>query len=165
MIPTQGVALGYRVAAFQAKSTLDSPTFNHWRLSILLSLLLPSLLAAEDWPQFRGPNCSGVSTSKKALPTEFSATQNVAWSAEVGDGIGSATVAAGRVFTSGMVGSKPEEMKFVVSCFDAATGKPLWTSGRAITSTIRGGLTAGAGTVFVPGSNSTLYAFGFEIEK
>ena len=92
----------------------------------LLWLLLPSLLAAEDWPQFRGPNCSGVSTSKTPLPTEFSATKNVAWSAEVGDGIGSATVAAGRVFTTGMVGAKPEELKFVVSCFDAATGKPLW---------------------------------------
>lgn len=92
----------------------------------LVWLLLPSLLSAEDWPQFRGPNCSGVSISKKPLPTEFSATKNVAWSAEVGDGIGSATIAAGRVFTSGMVGSKPEEWKFVVSCFDAATGKPLW---------------------------------------
>jgi putative pyrroloquinoline-quinone-binding quinoprotein len=53
----------------------------------------------------------------------------------------------------------------VLYAFDAATGKPLWTSGRAITSTIRGGLAAGAGTVFVPGSDSTLYAFGFEIEK
>ena len=92
----------------------------------LVWLLLPSLVAAEDWPQFRGPNCSGVSTSKKPLPTEFSATQNVAWTAEVGDGIGSATVAAGRVFTTGMVGTKPEELKFVVSCFEAATGKPLW---------------------------------------
>ena len=53
----------------------------------------------------------------------------------------------------------------VVYALDAATGKPLWTSGRAITSTIRGGLSAGGGTVFVPGSDSTLYAFGFEIEK
>jgi outer membrane protein assembly factor BamB len=53
----------------------------------------------------------------------------------------------------------------VLYALDAATGKQLWTSGRAITSTIRGGLTAGAGTVFVPGSDSTLYAFGFEIEK
>jgi outer membrane protein assembly factor BamB len=53
----------------------------------------------------------------------------------------------------------------VLYALDAATGKPLWTSGRAITSTIQGGLTAGAGTVFVPGSDSTLYAFGFGIEK
>jgi outer membrane protein assembly factor BamB len=53
----------------------------------------------------------------------------------------------------------------VLYALDAATGKQLWTSGRAITSTIRGGLSAGGGTVFVPGSDSTLYAFGFEIEK
>jgi outer membrane protein assembly factor BamB len=53
----------------------------------------------------------------------------------------------------------------VLYALDAATGRQLWTSGRAITSTIRGGLTAGAGTVFVPGSDSTLYAFGFAIEK
>jgi outer membrane protein assembly factor BamB len=53
----------------------------------------------------------------------------------------------------------------VLYALDAATGKQLWTSGRAITSTIRGGLSAGGGTVFVPGSDSTLYAFGFDIEK
>ena len=53
----------------------------------------------------------------------------------------------------------------VLYALDAATGKQFWTSGRAITSIIRGGLSAGGGTVFVPGSDSTLYAFGFEIEK
>ena len=53
----------------------------------------------------------------------------------------------------------------VVYGFDAATGKQLWTSGRAVTTTIKGSLSAGGGTLFVPGSDSTLYAFGFEIEK
>ena len=53
----------------------------------------------------------------------------------------------------------------VVYAFDAASGKQLWTSGRAVTSTITGALSAGGGTVFVPGSDGTLYAFGFEIEK
>ena len=48
---------------------------------------------------------------------------------------------------------------------DAATGKELWNTGRVITSTVRGGITAGAGNVYASGSDSTLYAFGFEIEK
>ena len=63
------------------------------------------------------------------------------------------------------VDAAPAPLPGVLYALDAATGKQLWTSGRAITSTIRGGLSAGGGTVFVPGSDSTLYAFGFEIEK
>jgi hypothetical protein len=35
----------------------------------------------------------------------------------------------------------------------------------SITSTVRGGLSAGQGNVYVPGADSTLYAFGFNIEK
>ncbi len=81
--------------------------------------------AAEDWPQFRGPNCTGISTSKKPLPLEFSATKNVRWSAELGDGIGSPVVAAGRVFSTALAG-KPGEEKLVVFAFDAASGKKLW---------------------------------------
>jgi outer membrane protein assembly factor BamB len=53
----------------------------------------------------------------------------------------------------------------VLYALDAASGKELWNSGRAITSSVRGGLAAGQGNVYVPGSDSTLYAFGFDIEK
>jgi outer membrane protein assembly factor BamB len=95
-------------------------------LGVAISLFVPNAVCADDWPQFRGPNCSGVSTSTKPLPIEFSATAGVAWSVEVGDGIGSPTVVAGRVFSTAMVGAKPEELKFAVYCFDAATGKRLW---------------------------------------
>ena len=75
------------------------------RLSLLFVLFLAAFVAgaglsnAEDWPQFRGPNASGVSWSDAPLPVEFSATENVAWSIEMGDGIGSPVIAAGRVFT------------------------------------------------------------------
>lgn len=79
----------------------------------------PSL--AEDWAQFRGPNASGVSVSKK-LPTEFSETENVVWKAELGEGIASPIIAKGRVFTTAMTGPKT----FTVFAHDAATGKPLW---------------------------------------
>ena len=77
---------------------------------------------AEDWPQFRGPNCSGISSSYQPLPTTFSATQNVRWSANLGDGIGSPVVAAGRVFVSGMTAHETVSL----FAFDSATGRKLW---------------------------------------
>jgi len=82
-------------------------------------------LSAEDWPQWRGLNCTGVTTSKKRLPVEFSPTKNVRWSAEVGDGICSPTIVAGRLYTTAMLGEKPGN-KFVVYCFDADSGEKQW---------------------------------------
>ena len=79
-------------------------------------------LQAEDWPQFRGPNCAGISVSKQPLATTFSPTENVAWEAELGDGIGGPVVAAGRVFVSSMLDDKT----VALTGFDAKTGKLLW---------------------------------------
>lgn len=87
----------------------------------VLSLLSVST-QADDWPQFRGPNCTGISTSKKRLPVKFSATEGVTWSARLGDGIGCPVVAGGRVFTSAMV----DESTIGLYAFDLKTGKPLW---------------------------------------
>jgi hypothetical protein len=53
----------------------------------------------------------------------------------------------------------------VLYAIDAASGKDLWNSARAITSAVRGGLSGGGGNVYVPGADGTLFAFGFEIEK
>ncbi len=97
-----------------------------WGWAAALLFLHTGRLAAEDWPQFRGPNCTGVSPSKKSLPTHFSPTKNVRWSAVLGDGIGSPAVAAGRVFSTAMTNPKGKEPKLVVSAFDAVSGKRLW---------------------------------------
>ena len=89
----------------------------------LMFCLCPVLsLRAEDWPQFRGPNCRGISATTKPLPMKFSGTDNVRWSAAIGDGVGGASVAAGRVFVSGMTGKETVSL----FAFDAATGKKLW---------------------------------------
>ena len=53
----------------------------------------------------------------------------------------------------------------VLYAIDASNGKDLWNSMRTITTSVRGGLSAGQGNVYVPGADSTLYAFGFAIEK
>lgn len=80
------------------------------------------LVCAEDWPQFRGANCSGVSRSDKPLPVEFSDTKNVVWSSAMGDGIGSPIVVSGRVFVSSMEGDETVRLH----CIDAASGQTQW---------------------------------------
>ncbi|MEX2287682.1 MAG: PQQ-binding-like beta-propeller repeat protein, partial [Planctomycetaceae bacterium] len=86
------------------------------------SVFAMSAASAEDWPQFRGPNATGVSTQSKNLPVEFSHETKVRWKADLGEGIGCPVVAGGRVFATAMVGPQ----KFAVFCFDAAGGKELW---------------------------------------
>jgi len=49
----------------------------------LLGLILPigiltGLCFAAEWPQYRGPNGSGVGTASR-LPTEFGPEKNVVW--------------------------------------------------------------------------------------
>lgn len=83
---------------------------------------LTSRIQAEDWPQFRGPNCTGISANDKSLPVKFSDTEGVAWSASLGDGIGCPVVADGRVFTSGMI----DEKTIGLFAFDTETGDKLW---------------------------------------
>jgi outer membrane protein assembly factor BamB len=103
----------------------------NWQLTARLCLavllmagvaFLPARLAAEDWLQFRGPNCSGVSPSNRPLPVKFSHKDKVLWSVPLADGIASPVVAGGRVFVTAMTGPQ----RFAVLGLDAASGKTLW---------------------------------------
>ena len=96
-------------------------------LRSMTAVLAASVLAmapaqAEDWPQFRGPNCSGVSASKAAMPAKFSPTENVLWSAEIGDGVGCPIIAGGRVFVSAL--GDPGHV--AIYAYDAKSGRFLW---------------------------------------
>ncbi len=97
------------------------------RYAIAMALLLslawqPPSLEAGDWPQFRGPNCTGIAEDSGPLPVEFSGTKNVRWSADVGDGIAGAIVVDGRVYASGMT----KEDTVSLFAFDAHSGEKLW---------------------------------------
>ena len=91
-------------------------------LGLLPLGLLPTVARGEDWPQFRGPNCTGISTTSMSLPTVFSATENVRWSSDVGEGVGCPVVAAGRVFVTSMV----DDETVGLLALDAKTGELLW---------------------------------------
>jgi outer membrane protein assembly factor BamB len=73
-----------------------------------------------QWPQFRGPNGSGVD-SGVGYPVTFSPTTNVAWKATVPYGQSSPVVAGGHVYLTASEGDR-----LLTICLDAKTGSELW---------------------------------------
>jgi hypothetical protein len=117
---------------------------------LLICLALPGRLPAvvnddANWPQFRGPNASGVSTNANP-PHKWSGTENVAWKTDLpGRSWSSPIVWGGRVFLTAVVnsgeseapkkglyfgGDRPVPLKsehlWKVLCLDLATGKLQW---------------------------------------
>ena len=87
------------------------------------SLFLAMAAAAENWPQWRGPYANG-SSSEKDLPSEWSKTQNVAWSAEMaGPSAATPVIWSGHVF----VASTDKSARTLLAlCLDRRSGKVLW---------------------------------------
>ena len=86
-------------------------------------LVAASLAEAGDWPQWRGPFFNG-SSDEKNLPSDWSKTQNVAWSADLSGAAGSTPIIwQDRVFLSGVDAAK-ETLQAM--CFDRTNGKLLW---------------------------------------
>ncbi len=92
--------------------------------SLLLTLCLlahTSAPAAEAWwPQFRGPNCSGVSDTAKP-PAEFGPGKNQLWKVAVPSGISSPCVWGDRIFLTAFADGKLE-----TRCHARRDGKLLW---------------------------------------
>ena len=91
---------------------------------LLLVILCPSDSAfAGDWPHWRGPYFNG-STDEKNLPSNWSQTENIAWSVDLAGCSGATPIIRGdRVFLSGV--DKARDM-LLAMCFDRTNGKVLW---------------------------------------
>jgi len=86
-------------------------------------LVAVSVARANDWPQWRGPYFNG-STDEKDLPSNWSRTDNVAWSVDLaGSSAATPIIWGDRVFLSG-VDSARETL--LAMCFDRTNGKLLW---------------------------------------
>lgn len=104
-----------------------------------------SVIAQEQWAQFRGANATGISTNAD-LPLEWSSEKNVEWQAEVaGRGWSSPVVWGNRIFLTTVVSegeidddvkglyfggerTKPPEdiHRWTVLCLDLESGEELW---------------------------------------
>src|SRR5436190_8417506 len=104
-------------------------TFRVMRFVVpLCALVLSSTLLAENWPAWRGPTGTGLTTETK-LPLTWSATENVKWKVALPEkGNSSPIVWGDRVFLTQNVGQQR-----AVICFDRKDGKQLWQAGPTYT--------------------------------
>jgi outer membrane protein assembly factor BamB len=100
---------------------------------VLMLAGVGSLGAAESWMQFRGPGGQGVS-SEKTLPTNWSATENIAWKTALpGAGTSSPILVGDKIYLTCYSGynvpGQPGEMsdlKRHLVCLNRKDGKLLW---------------------------------------
>jgi outer membrane protein assembly factor BamB len=103
----------------------------HKILAVLCGLALAAFTRADDWPQFRGPDRTGVSQEKGLLKAWPKDGPKLAWTfKDAGLGFSAVAVVKGVVYTLGtdfavenkMVTAKNE----YVIAIDEKTGKELW---------------------------------------
>ena len=122
-------------------------------LVVICCLCVPLATFAEDFPQFRGINGSGVIEETTSIPLTWSATENLAWKVKVpGSGWSQPIIFGERLYLTTAVSDKnltpknfsggvkmPQSMglggltkapdttiQWQLHCYDTATGERLW---------------------------------------
>ena len=86
----------------------------------LLCAVLGAGTVHGQWPQFRGPNGSGLG-SAAGYPVAFSPSKNVLWKTAIPAGQSSPVVAGGHLYLTANEGDR-----LLTICLDATTGRELW---------------------------------------
>jgi outer membrane protein assembly factor BamB len=98
-----------------------------FRTAAVLGLIVTASLTAMaagpgiDWPNFRGPDYSGITTEKNWSADWPADGPKIAWTKDVGRGFGSFAAVGDRIYVAGNVGNTEH-----IHCLDAKTGKPIW---------------------------------------
>lgn len=99
-----------------------------WAVLIIALTLTDSVKtkAAQElgWPQFRGPNASGLATEGQNPPVNFGPEQNVSWKTPVLLGHSSPCIWTDHIFLTGYDKDKKE---LRVLCVDRTDGKIRWS--------------------------------------
>ena len=86
-----------------------------------LALAISVALTAGDWPQFHGPNASGVAADATKLPDQIGPQHNLLWKVPLPAGHSSPAVVGGTVFVTAA-----KDDQALTFAFEAATGKLKW---------------------------------------
>src|SRR5215510_6058978 len=98
-------------------------------LVMLFALILTPLTTGTpapngDWPQWRGPQRSGISTDTGLLKQWPPSGPKTLWSiSNLGEGFGSLAIKGDRIFVQGTMGSASG-----IFCLNRADGKTVWTA-------------------------------------
>jgi outer membrane protein assembly factor BamB len=87
----------------------------------LLYPLIALGLSGADWPQFRGPDGSGLCPACGSLPTEFGPQKNVLWKTALPAGKSSPVLAGDRIFLTASEGDD-----LITMCLNRNTGQVQW---------------------------------------
>ena len=99
----------------------------HW-IALTGWLLTAGTVAADDWPQFRGPTRDGISR-ESGLYREWPAEgPKVLWTTEVCQGYSAAAIVDGKVYFNDY---SEEKNEWYVRCLTLADGKELWRCAEA----------------------------------
>ncbi len=130
-------------------------------LALPLAMVLASPAPARgdaEWPTFRGPARTAIAPDTDLLERWPAEGPRLVWrAAGAGRGYASPAIAGGRIFTLGDGPSTAPDADEYLSCFDQATGRPLWhtktggpwTDGQPTWQSSRSTPTVDGGTVYV----------------
>ncbi len=95
------------------------------RALFLFAAALPVLAHAQsaEWPQFRGPNASGIAAPEAQPPLEFSPSKHMLWKQPMPLGHSSPAVWGDRIFLTSF---DPASKKLELICVAGKTGAILW---------------------------------------
>jgi outer membrane protein assembly factor BamB len=101
----------------------------HPALAGLIAVFLLALSAHAQkpqepaWPQFRGPNASGIATESVSPPLEFGPSKNLLWKTSLPSGQSSPAIWGNRIFLTAFDAANK---KLEVIGLDRSTGQILW---------------------------------------
>lgn len=100
-------------------------------LAMLIAILFVGTASAADWPQFRGPDGSGIADDKN-YATTWSSTENIAWRIELpGPGASSPITVGDKLFVTCFKGvarnsGDTSRLERILVCINQADGKIIW---------------------------------------